>query len=141
MFPPADLKTTREVVLNPSSIAFLNEHNMNFDVWTKQGVPFVISDQAEELIKLYQTKQLEIRENKEKKRSNSYRAGRRNVELRKTEDIDFHARAMASLREWLDSAQPMHVRGRLGANENVPEGLSFLLPAANSFMRRVFYER
>ena len=140
MFPPADPKITREVVLNPSSIAFLNQHNMNFDVWTKEGVPFVTSEMAEDLIAKYQEKHLEQQENKAKNRSNAYRPGRRRVELRRTEDIDFHARAMASLREWLDSAQPRQIRGRLGANENVPEGLSFLLPPANSFLRRALYE-
>lgn len=140
MFPPADLKITREVVLNPSSISFLNRQtSMSFDVWTREGVPFVTGDQAEELISKYQQKQLDIQENKAKNRSQSFRPGKRKVELRRTEDIDFHARAMASLREWLDSAQPN--RGRLhGPNAEVPEGLSFLLPPANSFLRRALYE-
>ena len=48
------------------------------------------------------------------------------VELTKTEDINFHARAMASLREWID---------------NVTSGTtSFLLPACNGFLRRALYE-
>ena len=139
MFPPADNKTTREVVLNPSSIAFLNQHNMDFDLWTKQGVPFITGDMAQEKLTDYIEKQ---REKEEKKASSTgYNPNRRRVELRRTEDIDFHARTMASLREWLDSAQPLqHARGHHGAEPGVPEGLSFLLPPANSFLRRAMYE-
>lgn len=161
MFPPADNDITREVLLNPSSIAFLNQHNMNFNTWTKEGVSFVSSEAAEELLSKYQKKELERQEkNAEAKKSgsspkggsSSSRPGQRRVELRRTEDIDFHARAMAALREWLDSAHPMNPfapgdndnnnnppAGGVGQSE-VPEGLSFLLPPTNSFLRRALYE-
>jgi hypothetical protein len=145
MFPPADNNITREVVLNASSIAFLSQHNMDFDLWTKQGTPFVTTDAAEELISKYQHKHLEIQQKKAVKGGNAFKPGRRRVELRRTEDIDFHARAMASVREWLDSSQP--VRGHHGADadqddeEDQPkEGMCFLLPPANSFLRRALYE-
>jgi len=148
VFPPADVNITREVVLNPSSISFLNQHNMDFDQWTKNGISFVTSNVAEELLTKYQMKQLEKQEKKKSEESNKISAvenahnynKRRRVELRRTEDIDFFARAMASLREWLDAAQPLQlVRGLHGA-EDSPEGLSFLLPPANSFLRRALYE-
>ncbi|CAB9509054.1 specific ribonuclease PARN [Seminavis robusta] len=134
MFPPADNHITREVVLNASSIAFLAQHNMDFDMWTRQGTPFVTGNVAEDLIAQYHQKQQSIQEKKKQNVSNALRPGRRRVELRRTEDIDFHARAMASLREWLDGAQPPP------PNEQQEEGLSFLLPPANSFLRRALYE-
>ena len=153
LFPPSDNKITREVVLNPSSIAFLNQHNMNFDTWTKEGVSFVTSEVAETLLSKFQGKETERREKAAAAKSGGSptagRPGQRKVELRRTEDIDFHARAMASLREWLDSAHPIRARGHhININNNhnnagaddVPEGLSFLLPAANSFLRRALYE-
>jgi hypothetical protein len=163
LFPPSDNKITREVVLNPSSVAFLNQHNMNFDVWSKQGIPFVTGDTAEELLwKFQQQKVADEEERKTKKRSNEYH-NRRRVELRRAEDIDFHARAMASVREWLDSAHPHPppphppAARRPGDRENNDndddddatngvtayeqhEGVMMYLPPCNSFLRRALYE-
>ena len=138
LFPPSDNKITREVVLNPSSIGFLNQHNMDFNRWFRHGIPFVTGDMAEKLLSKFQKKESERREKAATKApATPGRHGQRRVELRRTEDINFLARAMASLREWLDSAHPIH--NNVGAEE-VPEGLSFLLPPANSFLRRALYE-
>jgi CAF1 family ribonuclease len=66
---------------------------------------------------------------------------RRRVELRRSEDIDFHARAMASLREWLDS--PVQQAGNISDDEGAVDpvsGTSLLLPPCNSFLRRALYE-
>ena len=144
MFPPADNRITREVVLNPSSVSFLNQHNMNFDLWSRQGIPYVTKDVADKLLSKFKKKQTEKREKKDSPNKNPSKfQGRTRVELSRTEDINFHARAMASLREWLDSAQPTiqprRPRGNQGPEE-VPEGLGFLLPQATSFQRRALYE-
>jgi CAF1 family ribonuclease len=40
----------REVVLNPSTVAFLHEHNMSFDLWSSQGVPYTTSAKATEAL-------------------------------------------------------------------------------------------
>lgn len=111
---------------------------MDFNRWVSSGVSFVTGDQAERLLSNFKKKESERREKVATRAPHTpSRHGQRKVELRRTEDINFHARAMASLREWLDSAQPIHIN--LGVN-NVPEGLSFLLPPANSFLRRALYE-
>ena len=149
MFPPSDNRTTREVVLNPSSIAFLNEHNMDFSKWTKEGIPFVTGDTAQTLLENYQTKELARKEKlaavRNASASYSDRPGQRRVELNRTEDVAFHARAMASLREWLDAPNSTNHPRRPAEPTNVgpqasPEGLSFLMPPTNSFLRRALYE-
>ena len=106
--------------MNPSSVAFLNEHNMNFDMWTKEGIPFVTTAMADSIVKKYQNSRVQQETPAVKDPT------RRRIELHKTEDINFHARALASLREWIDSA--------------VAPGTSFLLPPCNRFLRRALYE-
>jgi poly(A)-specific ribonuclease len=145
MFPPADNRVTKEVVMNPSSIAFLNQHNMNFNLWSKQGVSYVTGDVADDMLARFQEKQSEKKEQAESNSSSpgKEQAARRRVELRRTEDINFHARTMASLREWLDTAQrpvPLDLPLGLHGPEDVSEGTAFLLPPANSFLRRALYE-
>jgi poly(A)-specific ribonuclease len=127
LFPPANNNYTREVTMNPSSVAFLNEHAMNFDLWTKQGVGFVTGDVAESILAKYK-KQRQMQEQQNKASADETR---RNIELTRTEDVHFHARAMASLREWIDMAR---------APDNGSEGSSFLLPPCNAFLRRALYE-
>ena len=43
----------REVVLNPSTVVFLHRHNMSFDLWSSQGVPFTTSAKAAEALEAY----------------------------------------------------------------------------------------
>jgi hypothetical protein len=112
MFPaPAsghDQSDEREVVLNPASVSFLHQHNMSFDLWSRQGIPYTTTAKATAALESYVTKEQALLE------ANSETASllqpptiqetiRRRVELRRNEDIDFHARAMAGLREWLDT--------------------------------------
>ena len=60
MFP--DDKAEREVVLNPNTVAFLNQHNMSFDMWSKHGIPFATStEQATELLRAYTAAELQER--------------------------------------------------------------------------------
>lgn len=130
---------TREVVLNPGAVAFLQQHNMSLDLWTQQGVTYQTNDKAYETVQAYVEKEL-IRERaaEDKERHAKLQdSTRRRVELRRSEDIDFHARAMASLREWLDAALN-EVEGP--PIELAPEGAAFLLPSCNSFLRRALYE-
>lgn len=128
LFPPADSSITREVVLNPSSIHFLAQNNMNLDVWTREGIPFCTGNTASNLLEKFYEQQLLALSNKTKPRTSRYKK----VELTRVEDKDFHARTMASLREWLDSA--------IVPGDGDTEGASFLLPPCNSFLRRALYE-
>lgn len=124
---PSGKNNSREVTLNPSSIAFLKEHDMDFNLWTKEGIPFSTSDQAADHLAKYTKKAQSLLE--ELPAQKPMDPGARKVELTRPEDVNFHARAMASLREWIDSAR--------SATE---EGTSFLLPPANAFLRRALYE-
>ena len=137
-FPGKD--SDRSVVLNPSAVAFLHQHNISFDKWTKEGIPYQPQPQAEETLRHYLKK--EITAAAEKKEAPAQpsleEASRRRVQLRRTEDIDFFTRTMARLREWIDSARP---RRNHEEDEDAPEeGASYLLPECNSFLRRALYE-
>jgi hypothetical protein len=152
MFPGAGGRgeEPREVVLNPSTVAFLHQHNMSFDLWSSKGIPYVCSDKAQEHLDMFVDRD---RASKRETKTTVDDAFRRRVELRNTGDIDFFARTMASLREWLDSAPPPSSTRRNHQNEaeegeepeaerseTASEGTSFLLPPCNSFLRRALYE-
>jgi hypothetical protein len=103
---------------------------MNLDLWAREGIPFCTGDVATNLLDKFYDDQL--KQNASKPTSNtSYSRGGR-IELTRVEDKDFHARAMASLREWLDSA--------IAPDEGSSEGTSLLLPPCNAFLRRALYE-
>jgi hypothetical protein len=122
------------VVLNPSSIAFLIQHNMDFSTWMQAGIPYALESQADDYMRAYlKTRQ---REHQQQQRDQQQQpspprmasppsrpaAGARHrtnsnsnssstasslngrIELHRSEDINFFARTMASLREWLDAA-------------------------------------
>lgn len=142
----------REVVLNPSAVAFLNQHNMSFDLWSKHGVPFTTSAKAVEALEAYIAKEKAFVAAANPVNNclpTIQETIRRRVELRRSEDVDFHARAMASLREWLDSPiqqqQPAVMAAGDGSDDDEGAvdplaGASFLLPPCNSFLRRALYE-
>ena len=113
--------------LTTLQVAFLIKNNMSFDMWSKEGVNFQREAKAKETLSRYAEKEVERRE-KERQPTESptiEAVSRRRVELRRREDIDFHARAMANLREWLDS----------------PSGVNpYDMPPCNSFLRRSLYE-
>ncbi|GKY95771.1 hypothetical protein MPSEU_000537900 [Mayamaea pseudoterrestris] len=136
MFPSSsarwdDASASREVVLNPSSVAFLNEHNMSFDLWTKQGVNYVTGDRAEQIIADYAIKHQEEQQQQQTKRSSQSveQTLRRTVELTRTDDVRFFATTMATLREWLDNGGMF--------NQSTT---TLLLPSCNAFLRRALYE-
>jgi poly(A)-specific ribonuclease len=126
LFPNGNCNS-REVTLNPSSIAFLKDNDMDFNTWTKEGITFCTSDQATEYIQKYREKVESIMEDPPLPKPSDPTT--RSVELTRPDDINFHAGTMASLREWIDSART--------ATE---EGTSLILPPANSFLRRALYE-
>ena len=137
----------------------------------RSGIPFVTKDNANRLAEKFHEKQerlaKEERERLELRPSTSFN-DRRKVQLTRIEDKNFHARSMASLREWLDAAiilpPPTNMNNNNNNdddddddnndqndnndddddnnhdNNNAPEGASFLLPPCNSFLRRALYE-
>jgi DNA polymerase III epsilon subunit-like protein len=156
---------TREVVLNPSAVAFLNKHNMSFDLWSKQGIPFSTEEQADKVLEKYVAKQQErlaaaaAAAAHEPTVQETVRTSK--VNLRRRDDIEFFSRAMGGLRDWLD-APSVTTTTRTATATMVPgmptettiesattttttpttdgEGATYLLPSCNSFLRRAFYE-
>jgi hypothetical protein len=122
----------REVTLNPSAVAFLHQHNMSFDLWSRDGVPYTTTNSAHEELTKYVAREQEFLQKQDATAVVIPDAARRGVELRRDDDIHFHANAMARLREWLDAAHP--------TENNTMNANSFLLPPCNSFLRRAFYE-
>lgn len=146
--------SSKEVVLNPSAVAFLHSHNMSFDLWTKCGIPYCTATQARDYTDQY------LKQATEQQQSNNHNHSsgrisvqdslRRAVELRRPDDVEFFSRAMATLREWLDAGHTTTTATTNAANhttttsstalyENDPDK-SFVLPACNSFLRRALYE-
>ncbi|GAX16658.1 poly(A)-specific ribonuclease [Fistulifera solaris] len=119
----------REVVLNPSTVQFLKQHNMNFDMWMKEGIPYQTGQQAAISLQKFVDHQKRLQKESEQAQvpATIQNSVKRTIELRRIEDIEFFARAMAALREWLDG---VHEDG----------GTSFLLPPCNSYLRRALYE-
>jgi len=130
LFPPEDPRITREITLNPSSIHFLLQNNMDLNLWAQEGIPFCTGEKAEYLIGKFIDRHEEV-ESPSAPPPTKYK--KRKVVLTKDDDKEFHARVMSSLREWLDAPIP-------GAGAPGGEGVSFLLPRCNSFLRRSIYE-
>lgn len=143
LFPPADPSISREVTLSPSSIHFLLQNNMNLDTWVREGIPFCTGDAATKLVEKFIDKQVELQAPPVMVPPGS----RRTVVLTKEQDKLFHARVISSLREWMDAPVDTHLGGGMdgdigGDVDEDPngEGVSFLLPRCNSFLRRSLYE-
>jgi poly(A)-specific ribonuclease len=116
--------------MDASSIEFLNQHGMDFNKWTREGVPYVTVDVANALERKYETQQQEELQGEKSNNTSSNSMWRdptrRRITLTKESDVQFHARAMASLREWID--------------RSIQGSPSMLLPACNRFLRRALYE-
>jgi len=132
LFPPADPTITREITLNPSSIHFLMENNMDLNLWAREGIPFCTGDTAAKLVERFLKRQKQMGSSTTTTSPAANKS--RKITLTKDEDKEFHARVISSLREWLDT--PIVGAGAQGA-----EGVSFLLPQCNSFLRRSLYEK
>ena len=147
---------TREVVLNPGTVQFLTSHNMDYNKWLKEGVPYVTVDRAQELLDKFKEKHEKLEEERKLNESGnglgspSQTPRKGKVQLNRAEDVAFQARTMASLREWLDSAiRPGPRAGPIDNDEDEvarrerkekEEGKSLLLPPCNAFLRRALYE-
>jgi hypothetical protein len=108
---------------------------MDFNHMVNSGVPYVTKGNAENLMETFHEKQLQAAKEMESP-TNMSSPNRRRVQLNRIEDKNFHARSMANLREWLDTAIPHN-----NNNQNqAEEGASMLLPPCNSFLRRALYE-
>jgi CAF1 family ribonuclease len=83
-------KKGRDIIMDPSSVAFLKQHNMSFDTWTGCGVTYTTTDAAKSILETFVAKQTAPPKNQEKARSA--------VELRRPDDISFFARTMVSFR-------------------------------------------
>eukprot|EP00531_Pseudo-nitzschia_arenysensis_P014315 CAMPEP_0116148296 /NCGR_PEP_ID=MMETSP0329-20121206/18278_1 /TAXON_ID=697910 /ORGANISM="Pseudo-nitzschia arenysensis, Strain B593" /LENGTH=664 /DNA_ID=CAMNT_0003644413 /DNA_START=67 /DNA_END=2064 /DNA_ORIENTATION=+ len=129
LFPPDDPKITREITLNPSSIHFLLQNNMDLNLWAQEGIPFCTGEKAEKLMEKF----IQRHEQVDSPAGPTPTKYRQKVVLTKEQDKEFHARVMSSLREWLDAPIP-------GAGAPGGEGVSFLLPRCNGFLRRSLYE-
>ena len=58
---------TREVVLNPGTVQFLTSHNMDYNKWLKEGVPYVTVDRAQELLEKFKEKHEKLEEERKLK--------------------------------------------------------------------------
>ena len=134
LFPSA--WSDRELTLNPSTIKFLTENNMDFNKVFQEGVPYTTVKNAEVLKERYFRKHNDSNNNGAKMKSNDKTPTKKNrVTLTNTNDIAFVARVMASLREWIDSDE-----SNLHNVINGQEGTSLVLPPCNAFLRRCLYE-
>eukprot|EP00985_Skeletonema_marinoi_P016311 scaffold8727_cov130-Skeletonema_marinoi.AAC.3 len=122
----------RELTLNPSTIKFLMENNMDFNKVFEEGVPFTTVKHAEVLKERYFRKHSN---NEAKKNGDRTPTKKDRVALTSTNDIAFVARVMANLREWIDSDD-----SNLHNLINGQEGTSLVLPPCNAFLRRCLYE-
>eukprot|EP00934_Nitzschia_sp_Nitz4_P006019 Nitzschia sp. Nitz4//scaffold13_size275219//72416//74749//NITZ4_000858-RA/size275219-augustus-gene-0.257-mRNA-1//-1//CDS//3329535966//6009//frame0 len=128
LFPPAD--SQRDVILNPGSVKFLSEeNNCNLNEWIQEGIAYWPQETAVANLNKFHKNELKKKENANKPREPD---NRKPVELIRTEDKDFHAKAMASLREWLDAA--------IVDQPGDSEGSSLALPSCNAFLRRALYQ-
>lgn len=91
---------TREILLNPGAVSFLNQHNLDWRLWLHQGIPYLSRDEAKQVTLKYladfkeQQKQIQKENQVNKLREKS-------ITLTRVEDVRFFAHTMASIREWL----------------------------------------
>lgn len=126
IFPGADPNLTREITMHPSAMHFLQENNMDFDTWVRQGIPFCTKSNVQRVVERF----LEKHERRIQL-APIISPNQKRVVLTREPDKQFHARCITRLREWLDAplAVPAPAHG---------EGVSLLLPRCNSFLVRKF---
>lgn len=160
---------SREVTLNPSTVKFLLENHMDFDMVFRDGIPFTTVSNANQLKERF----FEKRSEKEQEGRDGAGGGNENgnktpiktrVKLTRPEDIAFVARTLAGLREWIDAESgngdgnptpqqqlmgdhgvlmehPENNGGNSGQNGYQDgEGTNLILPPCNAFLRRCLYE-
>ena len=141
-----------DVTMNASSMHFLKKHGMDFNQWIRQGVPYCDHAMAKKKI-LQRFSKLQDPSQGSNGAATPQSGQRDRVVLTRQEDLQFRARAMASLREWIDNpigsvlpppapdandANAAQVRQQIQQQQQ--ERLSLLLPPCSSFLRRAMYE-
>lgn len=142
---PSNSREARDVTLSPSAIQFLNQHGMDFSMWTRDGVGFLTTQQCEDLLakinqKIISEEQREAAD--ETAKSLPTVENSRKVILTKTQDIQFVGRVTAAVREWLDNAvhHPNNALVAQDADDDVRHSSTYVLPPCNAFLRRALYE-
>jgi len=121
VFPDDD----RDIVLDTSSMKFLNNNGMSWDQWARKGISFLTTDEAlKEVTRFCEEQQAKMNSPALPKSPSANETVTRNIQLTRTADVQFAARAMADLREWLDSSTETTI----------------VLPECSSFLRRALYE-
>jgi hypothetical protein len=132
-----DRTSSREVVLSPDAASFLSQHNMCFDRWIKQGLPYPTLDEAEALLGAFATKQ-----RRDMARSSPPKSPRRSTRpqavLNRPQDKVFVAECLDMVTEW--QAAPRNDNDELG-DLLLDNSSSLLLPECNAFLRKVLFER
>ena len=143
--------------MNPSSMLFLAQHDMDFNCWVSKGIPYVTVDE--------ESWYLEHFYNRHKNEQKSKSPGSiKKVEPKSPGDVAFVARAMARLREWIDSATSTvgddnenqdetnldnndnnNNTNIAGGDEEETEDFknlnnSLVFPPCNSFLRKCLYD-
>ena len=146
--------------MNPVSIAFLNEQEMDFREWIVNGIPYTTLDNASFYLEQFHSKyQKEQEEKKEKETCQSEKvqagpatppplADQNVIEPSEPHEVAYIARSMASLREWIDSAAPpiRNINGNLSLEEEERLGIVKLLPPnkkenmISCLVRKIKYE-
>jgi hypothetical protein len=103
---PSAKVSCREIVLNPNSIQYLKDQDIDFNTWLSHGIPFTTLEQAKSSL---------INFISEQKEENVEDEDLEWEEPTDAQDVAFIARSMASIREWIDSAAP-HASRRLSNN-------------------------
>lgn len=94
---PSAKLSSREILLNPNSIQYLKDQDIDFNTWLSHGIPFITLEEAKSSLINFSTKQKEdIADDEDLEWE----------EPTDAQDVAFIARSMASLREWIDSAAP-----------------------------------
>lgn len=136
----ASSSSTKDIVLSPSSIHFLAQHEMNFNYWINKGMPYVTVKEESHLLQQFFKRHQEL---DEKQITNLGKGKDRKLVLEPTvpDDIRFIARTMADLREWIDAAAPTQQQegdADTESNNNPPH--SMILPPCNAFLRKCLYD-
>ncbi len=126
LFSSGGKNQQRELTLNPSTVKFLLEHHMDFNMVFREGIPYTTVENASQMKKMFFKKYANLNAGAEvgainngsstpssngekgatptgKKNGDTVTPQKDRVKLTRIEDIVFVARTMAELREWIDT--------------------------------------
>ena len=109
-----------EVNMEVSAIAFNSKHNMSWDTWIKEGVPYMNKEEAQTLKNKLFAKDL-AKEHQKKPPTRS------RIGLTKREDVKVTAQAFSALEAWLQ-------------DESKKEEIEFELMEGNPYLRKFMYQ-